>query len=148
MQWQRHKWIYISVIVVLVALAVVGVARYHHYKSTSLATRRAAQLVTALKANGYPIQNDKRAQDFFVATFGDDGGYLLAYPMASYLRAHTAAQLGGAGAASRPVLFDKRLFLAEELALRIYRPDRLARFQDYVNGLKFADTLGNREELR
>ena len=143
MRSNEHKWLYISVIVVLVVLAVVGVARYHRYRSTRLAEQRAAQLVTALKANGFPIKNEQRAQDFFVSTFGEDGGDLLAYPTVTYLRALNAAQLGSAGAASRPLILDKRLFLAEELALQIYRPDKLAQFRTYVNAMKYANTLGD-----
>jgi hypothetical protein len=143
MQFKEHKWVYITIIVVLIVLAVIGVARYQQKQSTAAAEQKAAQLVTALKANGFQIKDEQRAQDFVVATFGEDGGDVLAHPTVAYLRALNAAQLGSAGAASRPLILDKRLFLAEELALQIYRPDKLAQFQQYVNDMKFADTLGD-----
>ena len=119
-------------------------ARYHRYKSTGLATQRAAQLVTALKANGYPIQNDKRAQDFFVATFGDDGGYLLAYPTASYLRgAHGgSARQRRRGLAAGP-LRQAPLPCRGAGPAHLPGPTGSPGSSTTLNGLKLADTLGN-----
>lgn len=141
MQFREHKWIYITAIVVLAALAVAGAVDYHQQTATALAEQRAAQYVAALQANGFQIKDPQKAQEFIVKRFGQDGGYLLEYPGASYLRALTAVQLGTAGPASRPVVLDRRVFLAELLALQIYRPDKVAQFKDFMAGMKYAQTL-------
>jgi hypothetical protein len=143
MQFKQHKLVYIIAIVALVVLAVGGGLRYHQKKKTATAEKKATELVALLKANGFRIVDEQRAVDYCVRTFGDDGGELLAHPDSTYLRAQANFLTGTPGALARPTILDDDIFLAEELALRVYRPDKLAEFQQWVADMKFDNTIAN-----
>lgn len=52
----EHRWLYIGAIVLLVALAVVGVIRYENVETDNQATKKAEQLADAAEDAGLPAR--------------------------------------------------------------------------------------------
>jgi hypothetical protein len=140
MQFKQHKWVYIIAIVALVVLAVVGGLRHHQKKVTEESTAKATEFVDQLQKAGFPIVNRDRAIQRAAEAFGTDGGELLTDPQSSYYHALANFQLAGSGALSRPGILDDDIFVAEWIALNVYRgPQAAAEFKDWYSGMKFAD---------
>ncbi|WP_405861545.1 hypothetical protein OG407_25630 [Streptomyces sp. NBC_01515] len=72
----EHRWIYVGAIVLLVALAVVGVIQYDSVKTTNKATDKANQLADAAVAAGYPRPETKK----IARALGTDGGIVCKDP--------------------------------------------------------------------
>ena len=73
MQEKSHKWVYITIIIVIVALMVAGVALYRQEKQSKAARAAATEFVTELKAAGLPAPT----ADDAVRLYGVDGGPFL-----------------------------------------------------------------------
>ena len=137
-----NRWIYIVVAAAFVALLVIGLAAYRTEKKTAAAEQKAEQFLSELQAAGFHIRDEERAKDVVVALFGDDGGRMAEDPDSAFLRGLMASRLAtGSGVVMRPVVADRRMFLAEEIALSVYAPEKLPAFKEFVAGLKTADTL-------
>jgi hypothetical protein len=142
MQFKEHKWVYIVIIAALIVLGVFGAARYHQKKVTEESTAKATEFVAALQKAGFDIKDEGRAVQRAAEAFGTDGGDLLADPESAYYHALANFQLGNGGALSRPGILDDDVFVAEYIALQVYRGDQAAaEFKDWYAEMKFADVI-------
>jgi hypothetical protein len=136
MQEKSHTWVYVVIVVVIVALMVAGVAVRRHEKDNREAHAKAQELITKLEAAGFKAP----AEDTIVELFGTDGGAFAENPGSGLLQAQLVAQYGNAGPASRAVIIDKDLLQAGVIILQVYAPEKLAAYQEFLNGLKFGET--------
>jgi len=143
--WQGrtdNRWVYLVVGIVLVALLVVGLLAYESEKESAAAREKAVQFVAALEEAGFDVRDHARAVEIAVALFGDDGGRLAEDPNDAFVRALLLNRLATSGGiATRPVILDRRMFVAEEIALSVYAPEKLEEFREFVEDLKTARTL-------
>ena len=135
----EHKWIYISAIVLLVALAVIGVINYTSVRKTNEATDKANQLADAAVAAGYPRPDT----DTIVRTLGTDGGNVCEDPGSALKSALWKINVsnGAAFVGQRPVIGDTQALRAEAKILQIYCPEKLDDFQDRLDDLDTDDTV-------
>ena len=136
MEEKSHKWIYITLIVVIVALMVAGVALYRDQKESKEARAKAKELITKLNAAGLKAPSETTA----VRLFGVDGGPYAQDPDEELLQSQYAWQLGTAGPASRPVILDPDFLKAAEIFVSVYAPEKLTEFQEFVSGLELEET--------
>lgn len=136
MRAKSNTWIWVAIVVVIVALMIAGVAVYRHGKDTREAHAKAQELITKLEAAGYTAPDE----DVLVELFGSDGGQAAANPDAALLKWEYVAQLGTAGPAGRAVIIDPDFVKAEEIFLSVYAPDKLDEFEEFVSGLKLEET--------
>ncbi len=136
MEEKSHKWIYITLIVVVAALMVAGAVLYSEQKQTKEAQAKANELVTKLNAAGLKAPSEATA----VRLFGVDGGPYAQNPDEELLQSQYAWQLGTSGPASRPVILDPDFLKAAEIFVSVYAPDKLAGFQEFVSGLELEET--------
>ncbi|MEV0581199.1 MULTISPECIES: hypothetical protein [unclassified Streptomyces] len=135
----EHRWLYIGAIVLLVALAVVGVIRYENVETDNQATKKAEQLADAAEDAGLPrpdVNNLKQA-------LGNDGGQVCDKPGSALNTALWKINLGNGatGPGMRPVIADTEAVRAEAKILEIYCPDKLHKIQDKIDDLKTDDTV-------
>ncbi|MCX4737869.1 hypothetical protein ACK389_21140 [Streptomyces antibioticus] len=135
----EHRWIYIGAIVLLVALAVIGIINYESVKKTNQATEKANRLADAAVEAGYPRPDT----DTIVRALGTDGGIVCENPGSALKSALWKINVsnGAAFVGARPVIGDGAALRAEAKILEIYCPDRLDSFQDRLNDLKTDDTV-------
>ena len=136
MEEKSHKWIYITLIVVIVALMVAGAVLYRDQKQTEEARAKAREFVAKLNAAGMKAPSEEAA----VRLFGVDGGPYAQDPDETLLQSQYAWQLGTAGPASRPVVLDPDFLQAAEIFVSVYAPDKLTGFQEFVRGLELEET--------
>ena len=136
MQEKSHKWVYIVIIVVIVALMVAGVVLWRDVKTNREAHVKARQFIAQLNAAGLKAPSE----DAVVRLFGIDGGGYANNPDSALLESQYAWQLGTAGPASRPVILDPDFAKAAAIFVSVYAPDKLAEFQKFVDGLKTQET--------
>ena len=136
MQEKSHKWVYITVVVVIIALMVAGALMYHQEKQTKEAQAKAKEFIAKLNAAGLKAPSEEAA----VRLFGVDGGPFAQNPDQSLMQSQYAWQLGTAGPASRPVILDPDFAKAAAIFVSVYAPDKLAEFQEFVDGLKTEET--------
>jgi hypothetical protein len=136
MQEKSHKWVYIIIAVVIVALMVAGVVLYQDQEQSKEAQAKAKEFIAKLNAAGMKAPSEETA----VRLFGVDGGPFAKNPDQTLLQSQYAWQLGTAGPASRPVILDPDFAKAAEIFISVYAPDKLADFQQFVDGLKTEET--------
>jgi hypothetical protein len=136
MEEKSHKWIYITLIVVIVALMVAGALLYRDQKQSKEAQAKARELITKLNAAGLKAPSEATA----ARLFGVDGGPYAENPDEELLQSQYAWQLGTAGPASRPVILDPDFVKSAEIFVSVYAPDKLAGFQEFVSGLELEET--------
>jgi hypothetical protein len=136
MQEKSHTWIYVVVIVVVLALMVAGAALYDHGKNNREAHAKAKEFISKMEAAGYKAPPEADA----VSMFGADGGTAAQDPDAALLEAQYASQLGTAGPAGRPIILDPDFLHVAEIFLSVYAPDKLSEFQSFAKGLKLGET--------
>jgi hypothetical protein len=136
MQEKSHKWVYIVIIVALVALMIAGVALWRDVKTGREAHAKAKEFIAKLNAAGLKAPSE----DALVRLFGVDGSSAAKNPENALMNSQYAWQLGTSGPASRPVILDPDFVKAAEIFLSVYAPDKLPAFQDFVNGLKTQET--------
>jgi hypothetical protein len=136
MEERSHTWVYIVIVVAIVALMVAGALVYEDQQQTKEAQAKAKEFVTKLNAAGLKAPSEQAA----VRLFGVDGGPFAQNPDRSLLQSQYAWQLGTAGPASRPVILDPDFATAAEIFVSVYVPDKLADFQEFVDGLKTEET--------
>ncbi|NNN33202.1 hypothetical protein HLK59_23150 [Streptomyces sp. S3(2020)] len=135
----EHKWIYIGAIVVLVALAVIGVIQYESVKTTNEAAEKANKLADAAEDAGYPRPDT----DVIERALGTDGGQVCDDPATALKSALWKINVsnGAAFVGQRPVIGDAKALRAEAKILEIYCPDKLDEFKDRLDDLKTDDTV-------
>lgn len=135
----EHRWLYVGAIVLLVALAVVGVIRYESVKTDSEATEKAKRLADAAEQAGYPRPN----VDTLKRALGNDGGQACEKPGSALASALWKINLanGATGPGMRPVIADGRAVAAEKKILEIYCPDVLHKVEDKISDLKTDGTV-------
>ena len=89
-QEKSHTWIYVVVIVAVLALMVAGVALYDHGKNTREARAKAQEFISKMEAAGYNAPSEAEV----VSLFGADGGAAAKNPNAALLKWQYVSQLG------------------------------------------------------
>ncbi|TXS54421.1 hypothetical protein [Streptomyces sp. t39] len=135
----EHKWLYVGAIVLLVALAVVGVIRYERVVSDNEAAEKANRLADAAEDAGYPRPNTATIE----RALGNDGGFVCDDPAGALKSALWKINMsnGAAFVGQRPVIADSQVVRAEAKVLEIYCPDELERIQDRLDDLDLDDTV-------
>ena len=134
-----HRWIYVSSIIVLVALAFVGLLTYTQQKATNEARAKAQQLNDALVTEGLrPLNVDNTA-----LVLGTDGGAACKDPNSALKRALWRVQTanGAGGPGLRPIIADHRILKAGAEVIKVYCPDNLAQYQERIDALKTEDLV-------
>jgi hypothetical protein len=136
------RWVYWVIGGVLIVLVVVGLVTYNSAKNDQEAKQKAQQLTQAFRQAGLPVPADT---DHVARWLGTDGGAACNDPGAALGKA-TLYDLMTNGAdfvGRRPVLVDRQILQGELLILQTYCPDKLAKYEDTIKKLKFADTIKN-----
>jgi hypothetical protein len=138
MQEKSHKWIYIVIIVAIVALMVAGALMYHDQKQSKAAQAKAREFIASLNAAGLKAPSEATA----VRLFGVDGGPYAKSLGEELQHAQYAWQLGTGGPASRPVILDEDFLTAADAFVRVYVTDKTAasQFLEWLNRLKTGET--------
>ncbi len=136
---QEHRTMYIIVAAVFVVLLVVSLIAHRSKQANEQAQAKANQLIVALRAAGLPAPT----QDQVVTVLGDDGGAVCDDPGGALRRSIFLGQLmnGAAGPGMRPVIADNRVVKGELAIIKVYCPDQLPSFQEFVNGLNLDNTV-------
>ena len=137
----QHKWIYVGAIVLLVAMAVVGLLTFTQQHATNESFRKADELISKLQANGYPTPDREQV----ARTLGTDGGAVCEDPASALKTGLQRVQMsnGAAGPGQRPTIVPDRVVQAEGLILGVYCPDQLEEYQDKIQDIKTDDTVKN-----
>jgi hypothetical protein len=135
-QEKSHTWIYVTIVVVIVALMAAGVAVRRHEQDNREAHAKARELITKLEAAGFTAPEE----DTIVELFGTDGGAFAEQVGSGLLEAELAMQFGNAGPASRSVILDRKLLSAGVIVLEVYAPQKLAAYREFLDGLEFGTT--------
>ena len=139
---QKHRRVtYIVITVALVLLLIICIVFYRRAESNQEAQDKANQLIAALQKAGVRAVP---SQEQIVGVLGDDGGALCKDPASALRKSILFSQLtnGAAGPGIRPVIADSKVFKGQLLAIQIYCPDQLPRFQQMVEKLKTAPVAG------
>ncbi len=136
-----RRLVYIVIAVALVLLLIICFVFYRSAQSSQQAQDKANQLIGALQKAGVRVVP---SQEQIVSVLGDDGGALCKDPSSALRKSILFSQLtnGAAGPGIRPVIVDSRVFKGQLLAIQIYCPDQLPRFQQMVEKLKTAPVAG------
>jgi hypothetical protein len=136
---RERTWIYVTAIGLLVVLLVIGLLTWSSAKSSAAASDKADQLIAALAAAGAPTPH----KDQVVRVLGDDGGATCNDPTAALNKAtlHGMLMNGAGGPGMRPVIADNRVVKGQLAIIKIYCPDKLPSFQDFVGGLRLENTV-------
>ncbi|TCN33612.1 hypothetical protein EV644_12161 [Kribbella orskensis] len=137
---RERSTIYIVGGVVLVILVIIGLIAFSSAKSTQQAEQKADQFIAALQAEGARTPT----RDQVVRVLGDDGGATCDNPNEALNRGILLSLLsnGAAGPGMRPVIADSRVVKGQLLIIKIYCPDELQDFQEFVDDLKTDDVAG------
>jgi Tfp pilus assembly protein FimT len=138
---RERTWIYIAACVVLAVLVVWAIFAFSSARQTKRAEDKADELIAALGAAGARAPQ----QDQIVRVLGDDGGATCANPNKALSRATLLTLLsnGATGPGARPVIADSRVLKGQLLIMKIYCPDELKDFQQFVDGLKTDDVASS-----
>ena len=130
---------YIVMGAVVLVLAVIALFTFHSGKTSQEAQQKAVQLSAALTAAGARAPS----QETLVRLFGNDGGSVCDDPNGALRRGVLTQQLmnGAAGPGMRPVIADRRVVGAQLLIMKVYCPDAVPTFQEFVNSLNLGDTV-------
>ena len=137
----RHPTgLYVAIIVVLVALAVWGVAAYRGHHETKTAKAKAQQLQQAFAAAGLPTY---ASVDQIAGVLGTDGGAVCDdsgdHLTDALLKMALVNGAGGPGA--RPVTVDKETLQGGLLIVKTYCPDKYDKYRSFVDDFKTKDVV-------
>lgn len=135
----RNRWLYWSIAIVVIALAVIGLFTYNTEKNNQEAIAKAQSLSQKFSAAGLAVPK----QETLVRVFGTDGGAVCDNPANALGKATLIDSLfNGAGfVGRRPVIVDRQILRGELLILQTYCPDKLPKYQEFVDKLKTDDTV-------
>ncbi|KAA9163591.1 hypothetical protein FPZ12_008755 [Amycolatopsis acidicola] len=131
---------YLAVGIALGVLLVVGLLLFRSARSDAEAEAKANQLIARLNQEGARAPT----QDQVIRLLGTDGGSICVDPNSALARAMSDSGLsnGAGGPGTRPVRTADTVITGETIVIEIYCPDKLPVFQEYVNGLSFAEVTG------
>lgn len=136
----EHRTLYIVAAVVLVILMVIGLITYRGNESTREAEEKADQFIAALQQAG---ATRVPSQQQVVGVLGTDGGAACADPTEALTKATLLGLLynGAGGPGARPIIADNKVVQGQLLMIKIYCPDQLPDFKQFVDDLKTADVV-------
>lgn len=135
-----RRIVYVSVAVVLVAIAIAGVIIFRDDdRHSDIALRRAQILQSRLIEAGFTAPDPQVIAD----SLGEDGGLICEDPASPLIKARYQAAItnGASGPGSRPVIADSDVYTGTALAIETYCPDRLAAYLEETGTLKTGDTV-------
>ena len=134
---QAHRWV---IVIVLVALAVVGLITYGFAQRNQEADAKADQLVTELQNAGLRVP---ASHDTITNVLGNDGGLVCEDPGSALRKALLDQQLvnGAAFVGQRPVIGDVHLVQGTVIVLQVYCPDKVDAFRDALNNYKLDNVV-------
>ncbi len=137
---RQRKGLYVVVGIVMGVLLVAGLLLFRSTRTTAEAEAKADQLIARLTQQGARVPS----QDQVVRLLGTDGGSICVDPNGALARATSDSGLanGAGGPGTRPVISADTVVRGQLLVIEVYCPEKLAGFQQYVNGLGFADVTG------
>jgi len=126
--------VYIVAMVLLVVFAVVALLSFRSARETQQSLAKADQLIAEINAAG----GTAPSREQIARVLGDDGGAVCANPNNALSRATFHSQLtnGATGPGNRPVIANGRVAKGELAIIKIYCPDQLAEFQQFIDNLK------------
>ena len=136
---QETRTLYIVTGIIVVVLVVIALLTFHSGKTSQEAEQKANQFIAALTAAGARAPS----QATVVRVLGNDGGAVCDDPSGSLRKGVLLGQLmnGAAGPGMRPIISDRRVVKGQLLALKIYCPNQLPSFQEFVNSLNLGDNV-------
>jgi hypothetical protein len=137
---QGRSVIYIVSMILLVLFAVTALVMFRHARETQQSLAKADQLIAEINAAG----GTAPTREQIARVLGDDGGAVCANPNDALSRATFHSQLtnGATGPGSRPVIANDRVANGELAIIKIYCPDKLADFQQFIDGLNTYNSGG------
>ncbi|GAA2145641.1 hypothetical protein GCM10009825_38520 [Arthrobacter humicola] len=132
--------IYIVAMTLLVVFAVVALLNFRQARETQQSLTKADQLIATIESAG----GTAPSREQIARVLGDDGGAVCANPNNALSRATFLSQLtnGATGPGNRPVIANARIAIGEVAIIKVYCPDQLAEFQQFINDLKTYRTGG------
>ncbi len=126
--------IYIVTIVILVALTVIALLTFRVGRENAAAEEKATELTQALEDAGIRAPST----DQIVRVLGDDGGAVCENPNGALTRGLVLNELtnGAAGPGRRPILVEDRVLRSQLLIIRVYCPDELPNYEEFVERLE------------
>jgi Tfp pilus assembly protein FimT len=136
---RERRSLYIGLAIVVAVMMVVALLTFKAASTTQEAEDKAAQLITEIESTGATAPSS----EVLVKLLGDDGRAVCADPNSALTRATLLSQMttGTGGVGQRPIIAAGRVVQGEELILKVYCPDELADFQDFVDDLKLDDDV-------
>jgi len=137
--YQQNRTTYIVAGIAIVALTVIALLTFHSGKTSQEAEQKANQLIVALTAAGARAPS----QEQVVRLLGNDGGAACDDPNGALRKGVLLGQLmnGAAGPGMRPIISDNRVVKGQLLVLKIYCPDKLPSFQEFVDSLNLGENM-------
>jgi Tfp pilus assembly protein FimT len=132
--------VYIVAMALLVVFAVVALLNFKSARETQQSLAKADQLIAEIESTG----GTAPSREQIARVLGDDGGAVCANPNDALSRATFQSQLtnGATGPGNRPVIANARIAEGELAIIKIYCPDQLAEFQQFIDDLKTSNTGG------
>ncbi|AXJ10773.1 hypothetical protein [Arthrobacter sp. PM3] len=132
--------LYIVSVILLVVFAVTGLVMFRQARQTQQSLAKADQLIAEINASG----GTAPSREQIARVLGDDGGAVCANPNDALSRATFLNQIanGATGPGYRPVIANARIAQGELQIIKVYCPDQLAGFQQFINSLNTYSTGG------
>jgi len=132
--------VYIVAMVLLVVFAVVALLNFRTARETQQSLAKADQLIAETESAG----GTAPSREQIARVLGDDGGAVCTNPNDALSRATFLSQLtnGATGPGMRPVIVNARIAVGELAIIKVYCPDQLAEFQEFIDDLKTSNTGG------
>lgn len=136
---QATRTLYIVTAIIVAALVVIALLSFHSGTSSKEAEQKANQLIASLTAAGARAPSREQV----VRLLGNDGGAVCDDPNGALRKGVLLGQLmnGAAGPGMRPIISDNRVVKGELLVMKIYCPDKVPTFQEFVNSLNLGDNV-------
>jgi hypothetical protein len=136
---RERTWLYVVSVVLLIVVALIGFLSFKTARDTAQAVDKATQLTSELTAAGANITVTPQA---IARVLGEDGGAVCADPNSALSRAvfYDSIANGAGGPGMRPVITDKRLLKGQLAIIKVYCPDELKDFQQFVDSLQTTNT--------
>ena len=125
---------YIVATILLVVFAVIALLMFRSARETQQSLEKADQLIAEINAVG----GTAPSREQIARVLGDDGGAVCANPNGALSRATFQGQLtnGATGPGIRPVIAPARVVRGELAIIKVYCPEELAEFQQFVDELQ------------
>jgi Tfp pilus assembly protein FimT len=126
--------VYIVAMILLVVFAVVALLSFRSARETQQSLAKADQLIAAIESAG----GTAPSREQIARVLGDDGGAVCANPNDALSRATFLSQLtnGATGPGYRPVIVNNRIAVGQLAIIKVYCPEELAEFQQFIDDLK------------